>query len=110
MRIGTVVDPEFTRLGSFLKAVVESGPGIETELRHGMSGEVPIGLRRNELDVGFYLGDIGTASACGEPEFHVRELARLNYRDVAPPSLGALVRGHDWIDLAGLPWIGTPPD
>jgi len=109
LRIGTIVDPEFTRLGSLLKALVESGPGIETELRHGMSGEVPIGLKRNDLDVGFYLGDIGELVGGSEPVFHARELARLNYRVVAPPSLGALVRGRGWAELAGLPWIGTPP-
>jgi DNA-binding transcriptional LysR family regulator len=109
LRIGTVVDPEFTRLGSLLKALVEGGPGIETELRHGMSGEVPIGLRRDKLDVGFFLGDIGEFESDDEPAFYVRELARLSYRVVAPPFLGALVRGRDWTDLAGLPWIGTPP-
>src|SRR5262245_49414997 len=32
LRIGTIIDPEFTRLGRFLLALVESGPGIETEL------------------------------------------------------------------------------
>ena len=109
LRIGTVVDPEFTRLGSLLKALVESGPGIETELRHGMSGEVPVRLKRNELNVGFYLGDIDESNGGGEPVFHARKLARLNYRVVAPPSLGPLVRGRDWADLGGLPWIGTPP-
>ena len=109
LRIGTVVDPEFTRLGSLLKALVESGPGIETELRHSMSGEVPPCLKRKELDVGFFLGDIDEFTAGSEPAFHWRKLARLNYYVVAPPALGPLVRGRDWADLAGLPWIGTPP-
>ncbi|ACP21945.1 putative transcriptional regulator LysR (plasmid) [Sinorhizobium fredii NGR234] len=115
LRIGTIIDPEFTRLGGFLKALVDSGPGIETELRHGMSGDVPEGLRRNELDVGFFLGDIrdfdpvASATADGSDSlFHVRELARLTYRVVAPPSLAAFVRGQDWVALAALPWIGTP--
>lgn len=116
LRIGTIIDPEFTRLGGFLKALVENGPGIETELRHGMSGDVPEGLRRNELDVGFFLGDIADfdplASISGEGQanlFQARELSRLTYRVVAPPSLVSLVRGQDWTGLAGLPWIGTPP-
>ena len=109
LRIGTIVDPEFTRLGALLKILVESGPGIETELRHGMSGEVPVGLKRNELDVGFFLGDSDDLTGGGEPAFRVRSLARLTYRVVAPPALSPLVRGRDWADLAGLPWIGTPP-
>ncbi|MDT4829220.1 LysR substrate binding domain protein [compost metagenome] len=115
LRIGTIIDPEFTRLGAFLKALIESGPGIETTLRHGMSGDVPEGLRRNELDAGFYLGDPKdydpSAEITGEsaaPLFHARELAQLTYRVVAPPSLAGLVRGADWTQLASLPWIGTP--
>jgi DNA-binding transcriptional LysR family regulator len=116
LRIGTIIDPEFTRLGAFLKALVESGPGIETELRHGMSGDVPEGLRRNELDVGYFLGDIrdfdpvaGAVPDGQENLFHAKELARLTYLVVAPPSLAGVVRGQDWPALAALPWIGTPP-
>jgi len=116
LRIGTIIDPEFTRLGAFLKALIESGPGIETTLRHGMSGEVPEGLRRNELDAGFFLGDpkdfgpISELSDEGAAKlFHRKELAQLTYRVVAPPSLAGFVRGADWAQLSALPWIGTPP-
>lgn len=115
LRIGTIIDPEFTRLGAFLKALIESGPGIETTLRHGMSGDVPEGLRRNELDAGFFLGDPRdynpSAEITGESAaslFHARELAQLTYRVVAPPSLASFVRAADWTQLASLPWIGTP--
>lgn len=115
LRIGTIIDPEFTRLGAFLKALIESGPGIETTLRHGMSGDVPEGLRRNELDAGFFLGDPRdydhAADSAGEnnaPLFHARELAQLTYRVVAPPALAGFVRGADWSQLASFPWIGTP--
>lgn len=115
LRIGTIIDPEFTRLGAFLKALIESGPGIETTLRHGMSGDVPEGLRRNELDAGFYLGDPRDYEPATEiseegaaPLFHARELAQLTYRVVAPPSLAGFVRGADWSQLSSLPWIGTP--
>ena len=116
LRIGTIIDPEFTRLGAFLKALIENNPGLETMLRHGMSGDVPEGLRRNELDAGFFLGDPRdfdpVAERSGEGEaglFHGRELAQLTYRVVAPPSLAGLVRGAGWAELAALPWIGTPP-
>jgi DNA-binding transcriptional LysR family regulator len=115
LRIGTIIDPEFTRLGAFLKALIESGPGIETTLRHGMSGDIPEGLRRNELDAGFFLGDPRDYDPAAErsgdsaaPLFHARELATLTYRVVAPPSLASFVRDADWAALASLPWIGTP--
>jgi DNA-binding transcriptional LysR family regulator len=55
LRIGTILDPEFTRLGAFLKQLVESAPQIETELSQGMSGQVRQRVARSELDVGFYL-------------------------------------------------------
>jgi len=115
LRIGTIIDPEFTRLGAFLNGLIETGPGIETTLRHGMSGDVAEGLRRNELDVGFYLGDpkdhdpSQEISSSGTPSlFYAYALAQLTYRVVAPPSLAALVREGDWSLVASLPWIGTP--
>jgi len=40
LTIGTILDPEFLRLGGFLRALVETYPRIETALRHGMSGWV----------------------------------------------------------------------
>ena len=115
LRIGTIIDPEFTRLGAFLKALIENGPGIETTLRHGMSGDVPEGLKRNELDAGFFLGDpkdydpaAGLSGEGAVKLFHGKELAQLTYRVVAPPSLAGFVREADWTQLASLPWIGTP--
>jgi DNA-binding transcriptional LysR family regulator len=116
LRIGTIIDPEFTRLGAFLKALIENGPGIETTLRHGMSGDVPERLKRNELDAGFYLGDprdydppTDITGGSAASLFHSRALAQLTYCVVAPPSLASFVRGANWLQLASLPWIGTPP-
>ena len=59
LRIGTILDPEFTRLGAFLKQLVETAPQIETELRQGMSGNVRAQLEAGALDVGFYLTPLG---------------------------------------------------
>ena len=55
LRIGTILDPEFTRLGAFLKDLVEAAPQIETELSQHMSGDVWARVAAGELDVGFYL-------------------------------------------------------
>ena len=32
LRIGTILDPEFTRLGAFLKQLIETRPQVQTEL------------------------------------------------------------------------------
>ena len=55
LRVGTILDPEFTRLGEFLKQLLESARQIDTELRQAMSGQVRSQLAQGDLDVGFYL-------------------------------------------------------
>ena len=107
LRIGTILDPEFTRLGAFLKELVESAPQIETELRQAMSGEVLAQIGRGELDVGFYLGLPGEME--DEGPFEHRVLSRFSYRVLAPAGWGEQVLGRDWKALAALPWIATPP-
>jgi DNA-binding transcriptional LysR family regulator len=138
LRIGTILDPEFTRLGAFLKVLVETAPQVETELRQAMSGEVLAQIERGELDVGFYLGNPARApdstrlqeenrppalsgpaqgamhsiaSQLPDPaaQFSVRELMRFTYRVLAPAGWGPQVLGKDWKALAALPWIATPP-
>ncbi|OOG46224.1 LysR family transcriptional regulator [Polaromonas sp. A23] len=137
LRIGTILDPEFTRLGAFLKVLVEMAPQVETELRQAMSGEVLAQIERGELDVGFYLGTPGqpldtngfesnrpsALSARAQTAinsvadrqdsrpalFAVRELTHFTYRVLAPAGWGPQVRGKGWKALAALPWIATPP-
>lgn len=124
LRIGTILDPEFIRLGAFLKPLVEAAPQIETELRQGMSGEVLAQLARGDLDVGFYLGGLAN-NASNQPlaqdgraqaainfevnEFEIKELTRFTYRVIAPAGWGPQVLGRDWRALAALPWLATPP-
>lgn len=107
LRIGTILDPEFTRLGAFLRELVEAAPQIATELRQGMSGSVRAQIASGELDVGFFLGD---ADAPEDGALAVRTLTRFHYRVVAPAGWGPQVLGRDWKGLAALPWLGTPPE
>jgi DNA-binding transcriptional LysR family regulator len=112
LRIGTILDPEFTRLGMFLRELVESAPQIETELRHGMSGTVLAQVLRGELDVGFHLDadeEDGDDAAAPAP-LAARTLTRFTYRVVAPAGWGPQVLGRDWKALAALPWLATPPE
>lgn len=119
LRIGTILDPEFTRLGAFLKTLVEAAPQVETELRQAMSGEVLALLGRDELDVGFTLGPapgsesnrlpVRVESGVVAPDFEARRLAQFTYRVVAPAGWGPQVLGRDWRALATLPWLATPP-
>jgi DNA-binding transcriptional LysR family regulator len=116
LRIGTILDPEFLRLGGFLRQLVETWPQIETALRHGMSGWVLEQIRSGELDVGYYIGRPsedeprnGTAGTTGTA-FHAIELIRFQYRVLAPPGWkDRMKNARDWRSLAAFPWIWTPP-
>ena len=103
LAIGTILDPEFTRLGAFLKLLVETFPQLSTELQHGMSGWVLQQVRNGHLDMGYYLGDPGK-------EFHYQTLTTFTYCVVAPRGWRSRVIGRDWPELASLPWVWTPPE
>lgn len=103
LAIGTILDPEFIRLGAFLKRLVESYPQLSTQLQHGMSGWVLQQVRSGALDVGYYLGTPGK-------EFHSQTLTTFNYYVVAPRGWKNRVAGKDWPALAKLPWIWSPPE
>lgn len=116
LRVGTILDPDSIRLGAFFNMLVRRASGIRAEVTHGMSGNVPDRILRDELDAGFYLGDINlsgrqSANARSEetPVFHRKVLDTFTYWVIAPPGWEQRVSGRDWGELAGLPWIGTPP-
>lgn len=103
LAIGTILDPEFIRLGPFLKRLVENYPQVSTRLQHGMSGWVMQQIKSGELDVGYFLGAPGR-------EFHALTLTPFTYNVVAPKGWKTRVAGKDWPELAKLPWIWTPPE
>lgn len=103
LAIGTILDPEFTRLGAFLKMLVEGYPQVSTELKHGMSGWVLQQIRDGQLDAGYYLGPV-------PPLLHAIALCSFNYHVLAPQGWGKRVAGKGWESLAQLPWIWSPPE
>jgi DNA-binding transcriptional LysR family regulator len=112
LRIGTILDPTFLRLGRFLRALVETYPRISTALRHGMSGWVMDRVKTGDLDVGFYIGDPLADETRDGDRFHVVTLMPYVYRVLAPAGWKDRVnRGEpSWQALARLPWIWTPPE
>lgn len=108
LKVGTIVDPEFLRLGAFLKMMANHHPGLTYELRHGISGSVLREVEQGALDVAFTLGFPGLVEL--QQRFYVHPLADFNYRVIAPPNWRPLVKGKDWQDLSLLPWIATPPE
>jgi DNA-binding transcriptional LysR family regulator len=103
LSIGTILDPEFIRLGPFLKRLVETYPQLSTQLQHGMSGWVLQQVKAGNLDVGYFLGTPGK-------ECYSLTLTSFTYNVVAPQGWKNRVAGKDWEALAKLPWIWTPPE
>lgn len=103
LAIGTILDPEFTRLGAFLRRLVESYPQLSTQLQHNMSGDVLQQIKSGHLDVGYYLGTPNKS-------FHRLTLTQFTYCVLAPSGWKNRVSGKDWPELAKLPWIWTPPE
>jgi DNA-binding transcriptional LysR family regulator len=112
LKIGTILDPEFLRLGGFLRSLVETHPRIETALRHGMSGWVLERIKARELDVGYYIGDPVADETRDAERFHVVRLTPYLYRVLAPAGWKDRVNRarRGWVALAKLPWIWTPPE
>lgn len=108
VRIGTIVDPEFTRLGELLHQLVQIAPYAEIELRQEMSGAVLEQINRDGLDVGFYLSPASDDEFKEGSPVHAEQLTEYAYCVVAPPGWRARVADCDWAGLAALPWLGTP--
>jgi DNA-binding transcriptional LysR family regulator len=107
LRIGTILDPEFLRLGTLLKELLGYTRHLEIVLVHGMSGEVLQRILRAELDAGFYLSIPGDPLAASDTVL-CRTLTRFTYKVLAPAGWESQVRDKDWRQLAGLPWLATP--
>jgi DNA-binding transcriptional LysR family regulator len=100
--IGTVIDPDTLRLGSFLAALMAYFPKVQARLRHGISGWVMGQVNAGELDVCFYLGPVL------EPDVSSLPMRTLQYVVIGPPEWSARLEQADWAALAQMPWIGTP--
>ena len=111
LRIGTIVDPEFIRLGRVLARLRAEYPDIQTELTHGVSGDIMSWLKRGQIDAGFYLcgpDDIARMGQDSEDPIHAIKLADFTYRVIGPVGWQNKIENADWSELAKLPWIGTP--
>lgn len=106
VKIGTIIDPEFLRLGAWMGELASRHPGLSFDLQQGISGLIVDRVRSGALDIGFALGMPGFTDL--PSDLHVQHLTDCHYRVIAPPGWEAQVQGQDWAGLATLPWISTP--
>lgn len=116
VRLGTIIDPEFIRLGDLLGRMLAEHPLIDFRLTHGISGWVLDQIESQALDAGFYLGRLRS------PQVRALELTTLTYVVAAPADWEERWRdrrnerssSNAWLQsdplqlLAQLPWIRTP--
>ncbi len=121
LRVGTILEPEFTRLGPFVRSLTASQQKTEVFLRHGMSDDVLTQIGKGELDVGYYIdaappeslaspakSDRTAERTVGDGKLQLAPLMRYDYRVIAPLAWSDKVLGKGWADLADLPWLATP--
>ena len=103
VRVGTVSDPLFIRVGELLSAAVERYPMVEIQLQHEVTGAAFEKVRDGELDASFYYGELSHAKVAGVA------LREITYRIVAPAAWKERVERATWKDIAAEPWVMTPP-
>ncbi len=117
LRVGTILDPEFTRLGPFVRSLAMSSQRTEVFLRHGVSDDVLAQIGRGEFDVGYYVdatpSDQLVRHSFGERtiadgRYQLAPLLSYDYRVIAPIGWRDRVMGKGWAELAELPWLATP--
>lgn len=101
--VGTVLEPDLSRLGDFLSVMVERYPLLQLELHHEISGAALEKVRAGELDASFFYGELTQPAVTG------LALRQLVYRVVAPAAWRDRIKGADWAAIAALPWVLTPP-
>lgn len=100
--LGTIIDPEFLRLGGVLGKLLDLYPKIDVKLTHGISGSILERIRAGSVDAGFFLGTVDDQS------IHATQLCTLSYLVVAPMAWEERIKKADWREIATMPWLGTP--
>jgi len=102
VRLATVSDPGYLRVGQFLAQLMERHPLIDVELHQESSGEVLEQILAGELDAGFYFGEAPKAPLEG------MRLTDMTYRVIVPREWAERVESAGWPEMAALPWVMTP--
>jgi DNA-binding transcriptional LysR family regulator len=103
VRVGTVSDPDFIRVGDLLAQAVETFPLLEIELHHVVTGEAFENVRDGALDASFYYGSLTHPAVASLP------LLNVAYRVVAPVAWRERVENAPWDEIVAMPWVMTPP-
>ena len=102
LKLGTVLDPAFLRVGELLARTLERYPQIELQLHQVVSSDALAKVRSGELDASFYFGP------SPEPELRCVALREITYRVALPIAWADDLVTASWETVAQRPWILTP--
>ncbi len=102
LRLGTVLHPQFIRLGRLVRELLENFPLLQLKLRHGLSSNVIDGIVDGELDAAFCVGD------CKQPAVSYLPLMQLEYCVVGAASCWPHIEHASLEQLCELPWLAAP--
>jgi DNA-binding transcriptional LysR family regulator len=102
VRVGSVSDPQFTRVGELLAHALEAHPLLEVEISHEVSGIAFGKVRDGELDASFYYGSLE------DPDVVAMPLVDFAYRIVGTAAWGDRIRHASWDEMVQMPWILAP--
>lgn len=101
LRLGTVLDPAFLRVGELIARTHERHPAIELDLHQVVSYDAIEQVRSGELDASFYFGAL-------PEDLAGIALRTMTYRVLVPAALASEIVSDDWASVARRPWVVTP--
>jgi DNA-binding transcriptional LysR family regulator len=102
IKLGTVLEPSYLRVGELLAKLVERHPLVDVDLHQRFSGESLEQVRDGTLDAGFYFGEPPTSPLEG------RRLRPMSYRVIVPLEWADKLKNATWAEIAAMPWVFTP--
>lgn len=102
LSIALVDDPEFLRLGPFLRGLRAAFPLLQLKTVNCSSEELVERVAAGHCDAGF-----GVLDAV-PPELGSVKLRQVNYVVVAPMAFASALGPAGWRDIAALPWVSPP--
>jgi len=102
IKLGTVLDPAFLRVGELLARTFDRHPQLELELHQVVSSDALARVRSGALDASFYFG------ARPEGDLHSIPLRKILYRVAMPDAWADELAHAPWEAIAARPWVLAP--
>jgi DNA-binding transcriptional LysR family regulator len=102
LRLGTILHPQFIKLGSLVRELLDMFPLLQLKLRHGPSSSVVDGIVDGELDAAFSLGERKGADVIQVP------LTQLEYCVVGAACAWPDLEHATLEELCEMPWLAAP--